>query len=77
MKLARFIKDPVELQEVTDEIVSRYSELKDVFTGVVVAGGEPPDISQLSFLDYCSQTGITDVYLTSSVQYQMGAGWEP
>ena len=39
MKLARFIKDPVELQEVTDEIVSRYSELKDVFTGVVVSGG--------------------------------------
>ena len=45
MKLARFIKDPVELQEVTDEIIGRYSELKEIFTGVVVAGGAPPDIS--------------------------------
>ena len=51
----------------TDEITERISELKEIFIGVAVLYGSPPDISQLSFLDFCLQSGITDVYLTPSV----------
>lgn len=49
MKLSRFIKDPVEFEEITSEIRENFIELKEIFIGVVAAGGTPPDINQLFF----------------------------
>ena len=65
-KVNKFIKDPEELQRIIEVTRKHFPLLKSLFLQLVAKGGDPPDITQLDFLDFCSQSGMIDGKLTSS-----------
>ena len=66
-KLARFIKDQKDLNDVLEVITEHFSEIKEIFIGAVTQSGSMPDINQLYFLDFCSEAGITDNVVNPSI----------
>ena len=66
-KCTKFLKDPEEYKDVTEVIKKHFSSLKEIFLQFVAKGGDPPDIKQLDFLEFCQSSGITDDIITASI----------
>ena len=62
------MKDPDDYDAIVRIITRHFSDIKEIFLQVVAMGAEPPDIKQLSFIDYCMKhANLCDEKITPSI----------
>ena len=67
-KCQKFVKDPDDYDAIVSIFTRHFSDIKEIFMQVVAMGAEPPDIKQLSFIDYCMKhANLCDEKITPSI----------